>query len=67
MVVKMDPPLLWVAAMRMAKRAGLHLVNWLHDLYPEVAVGLGVLLNVRLLERFSNSAIPRCVWPRPMW
>jgi colanic acid biosynthesis glycosyl transferase WcaI len=43
-VAKTDPPLLCVAAMRAARRRGLHLVNWLQDLYPEVAVEFGVPL-----------------------
>jgi colanic acid biosynthesis glycosyl transferase WcaI len=42
LVAKTDPPLLSVAAMHAAKRRGLHLVNWLQDLYPEVAAALGV-------------------------
>jgi colanic acid biosynthesis glycosyl transferase WcaI len=42
LVAKTDPPLLSVAAMQAAKRRGLHLVNWLQDLYPEVAAALGV-------------------------
>jgi glycosyltransferase involved in cell wall biosynthesis len=44
LVAKTDPPLLSVAAMEAAKRRGLHLVNWLQDLYPEVATALGVPL-----------------------
>lgn len=41
-IAKTDPPLLsvpcaWITAMR-----GGHLVNWLHDLFPEVAQRLGV-------------------------
>jgi glycosyltransferase involved in cell wall biosynthesis len=44
LVAKTDPPLLSVAAMRVARGRGLHLVNWLQDLYPEVAVALGVPL-----------------------
>ena len=44
LVAKTDPPLLCVAAKHAAKRRGLHLVNWLQDLYPEVAVQLGVPL-----------------------
>jgi len=35
-----DPPLLSVAAMIAARRRGLHLVNWVQDLYPEVAIAL---------------------------
>ena len=36
-----DPPLISIIAMQAAQRSGTHLVNWL-DLYPEVAVELGV-------------------------
>jgi glycosyltransferase involved in cell wall biosynthesis len=42
LVAKTDPPLLCVAAMRAAKRKGLYLVNWLQDLYPELAAQLNV-------------------------
>lgn len=41
-VAKTDPPLLSVIAMRAASRTKAHGVNWLQDLYPEVAVELGV-------------------------
>jgi colanic acid biosynthesis glycosyl transferase WcaI len=44
LVAMTDPPLLCVAAMRAARRRGLRLVNWLQDLYPEVATRLGVPL-----------------------
>jgi glycosyltransferase involved in cell wall biosynthesis len=44
LVAKTDPPLLSVLAMRAARRRGAHLVNWLQDLYPEVAVQLGIPL-----------------------
>jgi colanic acid biosynthesis glycosyl transferase WcaI len=44
LVAKTDPPLLSVLAMRLAERRGAHLVNWLQDLYPEVAMKLGVRL-----------------------
>jgi colanic acid biosynthesis glycosyl transferase WcaI len=37
-----DPPLLSLVAVRAAKRRGAHLVNWLQDVYPEVAIQLGV-------------------------
>src|SRR5262249_818742 len=42
LVAKTDPPLLCVAAMHTAKRRGLYLVNWLQDLYPELAAQLSV-------------------------
>jgi colanic acid biosynthesis glycosyl transferase WcaI len=44
LVAKTDPPLLSLAAMLAAKRRGLHLINWLQDLYPEVAMRLKVPL-----------------------
>src|SRR5262249_22978803 len=44
LVAKTDPPLLSVLAMRAAERRGAQLVNWLQDLYPEVAMQLGVPL-----------------------
>src|ERR1700743_882877 len=42
LVAKTDPPLLGVLGQRIAKRRKLHLVNWLQDLYPEVAAKLVV-------------------------
>src|SRR4029077_12127844 len=43
-VAMTDPPLLGVVARQAARQRGLHLVNWLQDLYPEVAARLGVRL-----------------------
>jgi colanic acid biosynthesis glycosyl transferase WcaI len=37
-----DPPLISVIAMRTARLKGAHLINWLQDIYPEVAAELGV-------------------------
>lgn len=42
LIAKTDPPLTSILAMRAAKLGGAHLVNWLQDLFPEVAVQLGV-------------------------
>jgi colanic acid biosynthesis glycosyl transferase WcaI len=42
LVAKTDPPLVSIVAMAAARRKGARLVNWLQDLYPEVAVELGV-------------------------
>jgi glycosyltransferase involved in cell wall biosynthesis len=42
LIAKTDPPLLSIPAMRVAQRRGAHLVNWLQDIYPEVAIQLGV-------------------------
>jgi colanic acid biosynthesis glycosyl transferase WcaI len=44
LVAKTDPPLLSVPALHAVRQRGLRLVNWLQDLYPEVAVELGVPL-----------------------
>jgi colanic acid biosynthesis glycosyl transferase WcaI len=41
-VVKTDPPMLSCAIAPVARALGLRQVNWLQDLYPEVALGLGV-------------------------
>jgi colanic acid biosynthesis glycosyl transferase WcaI len=41
-VVKTDPPLFSVVATRIARRRGAVLVNWLQDIYPEIAGQLGV-------------------------
>ncbi len=44
LVAKTDPPLLSCLAMFTARRNGAHLVNWLQDIYPEVAIKLDVPL-----------------------
>ncbi|MGV8840422.1 MAG: glycosyltransferase family 4 protein [Bauldia sp.] len=41
-VAKTDPPLLGVAVGGIVRKRGGRLVNWLQDLYPEVAVAAGV-------------------------
>ena len=41
-VAMTDPPLISVVAMRVAKHRGASLINWLQDIYPEIAVALGV-------------------------
>ena len=41
-VAKTDPPLISVVASLVARMRGATLVNWLHDLFPEVAERLGV-------------------------
>jgi colanic acid biosynthesis glycosyl transferase WcaI len=43
-VAKTDPPLISILAQAAVRRAGARLVNWLQDLYPELAVELGVPL-----------------------
>ena len=39
-----DPPLSSVLVMSAARRKGARLINWLQDIYPEVAIELGVPL-----------------------
>jgi len=39
-----DPPLLSILAWRVSRRRGSHFVNWLQDIYPEIAMELGVPL-----------------------
>jgi glycosyltransferase involved in cell wall biosynthesis len=41
-VAKTDPPMLSILAARAARRRRAHLVNWLQDLYPEVAAAAGM-------------------------
>lgn len=43
-VVKTDPPLLSIPAAFVTRRRKAHLVNWLQDVYPEIAIELGVPL-----------------------
>jgi colanic acid biosynthesis glycosyl transferase WcaI len=42
LVAMTDPPLISIVTMAVANRRGAHLVNWLQDIYPEIAVELGV-------------------------
>lgn len=42
LIAKTDPPLVSIVAMVAARRKGARLVNWLQDVYPELAVELGV-------------------------
>src|SRR5215467_1773262 len=41
-VAKTDPPLISVVAAMVVKSRGAKLINWIQDLFPEVAVALGV-------------------------
>jgi glycosyltransferase involved in cell wall biosynthesis len=44
LIAMTDPPLLSIVAMHAAQRRRAHLVNWLQDIYPEIAIQLGVPL-----------------------
>jgi len=61
LVAKTDPPMLGVVAMHVARRRQCRFVNWLQDLYPEVAMRLGVpLINGRLgagLARLRDASL----------
>lgn len=54
LVAMTDPPLISLLATQVADRRGAHLVNWLQDIYPEVAAELGVpLLTGPLFQGIS--------------
>ena len=42
LVAKTDPPLVSIVVMAAARRKCARLVNWLQDVYPEIALALGV-------------------------
>jgi glycosyltransferase involved in cell wall biosynthesis len=44
LVAMTDPPLCSIPALRLARKKEARLINWLQDIYPEVAVELGVPL-----------------------
>src|SRR3954454_19557239 len=56
-----DPPLLSIIAARAARRRGAQLINWLQDIYPEVAAALDIpLLGGRLgslVARFRDESL----------
>lgn len=74
-IAKTDPPLVSVVAMCVAKLKGAGLVNWLQDIFPEVATRLGVNLLprpvdwlLRLCRNFSlRSARLNIVLGERMW
>jgi colanic acid biosynthesis glycosyl transferase WcaI len=62
-VAKTDPPLISLVAAAMVRWRGARLVNWLQDLFPEVATTLGVKglqgRPARLLQRWRNASLRR--------
>jgi colanic acid biosynthesis glycosyl transferase WcaI len=53
-VAMTDPPLISLIATQVTNRRGAHLINWLQDIYPEVAVELGVpFLRGPILQSIS--------------
>jgi hypothetical protein len=51
LITKTDPPLTSMPAM-LTRRRGAKLINWLQDIYPEVAIELGVPLVGGILGRW---------------
>jgi colanic acid biosynthesis glycosyl transferase WcaI len=64
-LVKTDPPLLSVPLAPVARLKGARLVNWLQDLFPEVAGSLGMSWAAgplgRLLRRWRDRSLHRAV------
>ena len=62
-IAKTDPPLISVVSSLAAGLRRAHLVNWLQDVYPEVAVRLGVFSAgsplTQLLTRLRNHSLRR--------
>src|SRR5512147_1343543 len=59
-VAKTDPPMISVVAAVVARWRGAVLVNWIQDLFPEVAEALGVVRNRTfgtVLRRFRNASL----------
>ena len=54
-VAKTDPPLISIVAMMAAKAKGARLINWLQDIFPEVATQLGN----NPLPRWVNAIVRR--------
>ncbi|HYM62863.1 MAG TPA: glycosyltransferase family 4 protein [Thermoanaerobaculia bacterium] len=62
-VAKTDPPLISAVAALATRLRGGTLVNWVQDLFPDVAVALGVMrsgsLTTRLANRLRDAALRR--------
>ena len=59
LVTMTDPPLLSILGMHIARRRRLRVINWLQDIYPEVASELGVPFvrgPVSTLLRYARDA-----------
>ncbi len=60
-VAKTDPPLISVVAASVTRLRGATLVNWVQDLFPEVAAALGIRgMNsavARVLRHFRNASL----------
>lgn len=54
-VAKTDPPLISLMGAVVARLRGARLVNWLQDLFPEVAEALGVRMGKNARTAFENE------------
>ncbi len=64
LLAKTDPPLISVCAALVARWKQAHLINWVQDLFPEVACALGVTrdgMGYRLLRRMRNWSLHQAV------
>ncbi len=65
-VVKTDPPLLSIAAGWAARLKGAAPINWLQDIYPEIAAALGVRgldgFLGRRLKALRDRSLIRATW-----
>ena len=60
-VLAADPPMLFLAAGPIRKKTGAPVVHWAQDLYPDVAVGLGVTgAAMPGLRQLATRALRRC-------
>jgi glycosyltransferase involved in cell wall biosynthesis len=61
LVVNTDPPLIGLVCLLAARLRGARLVNWLHDLYPEVAAAHGLAIGRGpvggVLERLRDASL----------
>jgi glycosyltransferase involved in cell wall biosynthesis len=64
-VAETDPPMISVAVSHVARLKRAHLVNWLQDLFPEVATALGMSLGPawlgKLLRGIRDRSLRRAV------
>jgi glycosyltransferase involved in cell wall biosynthesis len=60
-VAKTDPPLLAVSALPVVRVRGACLVNWLQDMFPEVAGAGGLVSGSGLVYRFSRRLRDRAL------
>lgn len=64
-VAKTDPPLISVVAAAVSRWRGAILINWIQDLFPEVAQSLGALANRTVgtgLRRLRNASLKLARW-----